>query len=80
MFFLVDLDRLIELLFEFIDVMYWELEYEVLSDDNDSEYNVEVFFDGVKVSLCFNFLNEFECSFEDSDMENIYENSYNRKR
>nr|VDD16542.1 unnamed protein product [Brassica oleracea] len=77
---LADLDRLIEPLPEFIDAMYWEPEHEVLSDDNDSEYNAEVSSDGAKASPCSNSSNELECSSEDSDMENIYENNYNRKR
>ncbi|KAF3581756.1 hypothetical protein DY000_02036135, partial [Brassica cretica] len=77
---LADLDRLIEPLPEFIDAMYWEPEHEVLSDDNDSEYNAEVSSDGAKASPCSNSSNELECSSEDSDVENIYENSYNRKR
>lgn len=77
---LADLDRLIEPLPEFIDAMYWEPEHEVLSDDNDSEYNAEVSSDGAKASPCSNSSNELECSSEDSDVENIYENSYHRKR
>ncbi|KAJ0259076.1 WD40 domain-containing protein [Hirschfeldia incana] len=77
---LADLDRLIEPLPEFIDAMFWEPEHEVLSDDNDSEYNAEVSSDGAKASPCSNSSNELECSSEDSDVENIYENSYHRKR
>ncbi|XP_018484032.2 uncharacterized protein LOC108854865 [Raphanus sativus] len=77
---LADLDRLIEPLPEFIDAMYWEPEHEVLSDDNDSEYNAEVSSDGAKASPCSNSSNELECSSEDSDVENIYENSSHRKR
>lgn len=37
---LADLDVMVEPLPEFIDVMDWEPENEVQSDDNDSEYNV----------------------------------------
>ncbi|CAN8285870.1 unnamed protein product [Cochlearia groenlandica] len=77
---LADLDRLIEPLPEFIDAMYWEPEHEVLSDDNDSEYNVEVSSDGARASPSFNSSNELECSSEDSDVENIQENSYHQKR
>lgn len=77
---LADLDRLIEPLPEFIDAMYWEPEHEVLSDDNDSEYNAEVSSDGARASPCSNSSNELECSSEDSDAENIHENSYHRKR
>uniref|UniRef100_A0A1J3FDP3 PH-interacting protein n=1 Tax=Noccaea caerulescens TaxID=107243 RepID=A0A1J3FDP3_NOCCA len=77
---LADLDRLIEPLPEFIDAMYWEPEHEVLSDDNDSEYNAEVSSDGARASPCSNSSNELDCSSEDSDVENIHENSYHRKR
>lgn len=37
---LADLERMIEPQPEFIDAMFWEPEIEILSDDNDSEYNV----------------------------------------
>ncbi|KAG7530890.1 Bromodomain-like superfamily [Arabidopsis suecica] len=77
---LADLDRLIEPLPEFIDAMYWEPEHEVLSDDNDSEYNAEVSSDGARASPCSNSSNELECSSEDSDVENIHKNSYHWKR
>jgi PH-interacting protein len=77
---LADLDRLIEPLPEFIDAMYWEPEHEVLSDDNDSEYNAEVSSDGARASPCSNSSNELECSSEDSDVENIHESSYHWKR
>ncbi|KAL2507578.1 WD40/YVTN repeat-like-containing domain [Forsythia ovata] len=37
---LADLDAAVEPLPEFVDAMYWEPEYDVMNDDNDSEYNV----------------------------------------
>lgn len=37
---LADLERMVEPQPEFIDAMFWEPEVEVVSDDNDSEYNV----------------------------------------
>ncbi|XP_020884424.1 PH-interacting protein isoform X2 [Arabidopsis lyrata subsp. lyrata] len=77
---LADLDRLIEPLPEFIDAMYWEPEHEVLSDDNDSEYNAEVSSDGARASPYSDSSNELECSSEDSEVENIHENNYHWKR
>lgn len=37
---LADLERMVEPQPEFIDAMLWEPEIEIVSDDNDSEYNV----------------------------------------
>ncbi|KAK4282559.1 hypothetical protein QN277_013920 [Acacia crassicarpa] len=37
---LADLERIVEPQPEFIDAMFWEPEVEIISDDNDSEYNV----------------------------------------
>ncbi|XP_054812506.1 uncharacterized protein LOC129313422 isoform X2 [Prosopis cineraria] len=37
---LADLERMVEPQPEFIDAMFWEPEIEIISDDNDSEYNV----------------------------------------
>ena len=41
---LVDLEGMVEPQPEFLDAMFWEPEYDIIvSDDNDSEYNVNVF-------------------------------------
>lgn len=37
---LVDLEGMLEPQPEFMDALLWEPEYEIVSDDNDSEYNV----------------------------------------
>ncbi|KAL1339465.1 hypothetical protein AAHE18_U039100 [Arachis hypogaea] len=37
---LPDLEGMVEPQAEFIDAVFWEPEYEIVSDDNDSEYNV----------------------------------------
>ncbi|XP_010544972.1 PREDICTED: PH-interacting protein [Tarenaya hassleriana] len=78
---LADLDRMIEPLPEFIDAMYWEPEIEVLSDDNDSEYNAEeISAGGVRGGLCSSSSDDLECSSEDSDAEHIHSDSNHRKR
>ncbi|KAI3932191.1 hypothetical protein MKW92_034473 [Papaver armeniacum] len=66
---LVDLDRMIEPLPEFIDVMDWEPEVEVQSEDNDSEYNVtdENSSEGEQGGLSASSSGDPECSVEDSD-------------
>lgn len=66
---LADLDVMIDPLPEFIDVMDWEPENEVQSDDNDSEYNVaEEYSTGEeKGSLSSTSSGDSECSAEDSE-------------
>lgn len=66
---LVDLDRIIEPLPEFIDVMDWEPEIEVQSEDNDSEYNVtdENSSEAEQGGLSASSSGDPECSIEDSD-------------
>ncbi|GKU85339.1 hypothetical protein SLEP1_g19 [Rubroshorea leprosula] len=67
---LADLDGMVDPLPEFMDVMDWEPEIEVLSDDNDSEYNVtEEFSAGVDQGIISSSSGESECSAEDSEME-----------
>lgn len=65
---LADLDVLIEPLPEFTDVMEWEPENPVQSDDNDSEYNIteENSSRGEQGSLDFDDSDDSECSAEDS--------------
>ncbi|KAI3990128.1 hypothetical protein MKX01_029106 [Papaver californicum] len=78
---LVDLDRMIEPLPEFIDVMDWEPEVEVQSEDNDSEYNVtdEYSSEGEQGGLSASFSGGSECSVEDSDGENGRRRSRRKK-
>ncbi|KAL9407657.1 hypothetical protein AB3S75_046236 [Citrus x aurantiifolia] len=65
---LADLDVMIDPLPEFIDVMDWEPENEVQSDDNDSEYNVaEEYSTEEKGSLSSTSSGDSECSAEDSE-------------
>lgn len=65
---LADLDVMIDPLPEFIDVMDWEPENEVQSDDNDSEYNVaEEYSTEGKGSLSSTSSGDSECSAEDSE-------------
>ncbi|GAV70868.1 WD40 domain-containing protein/Bromodomain domain-containing protein [Cephalotus follicularis] len=68
---LADLDVFIEPLPEFIDVMDWEPENEVRSDDTDSEYNVteEDSAGGEQGSVSSSLSGGAECSTEDSDVE-----------
>ncbi|GLT99021.1 hypothetical protein SLE2022_164900 [Rubroshorea leprosula] len=67
---LADWDGMVDPLPGFIDVMDWEPEIEVQSDNNDSEYNVTEGFSagGDKGSLSSSS-GESECSAEDSEME-----------
>lgn len=66
---LADLDVMIDPLPEFIDVMDWEPENEVQSDDNDSEYNVaEEYSTGEeKGNISSTSSGGSECSAEDSE-------------
>lgn len=54
---LADVERLMEPLPEFIEAMYWEPENEILTDDNDSEFNVaeEYSSEGERCSLSAGF-------------------------
>ncbi|EEF43070.1 WD-repeat protein, putative [Ricinus communis] len=68
---LADLDVLVEPLPEFVDVMDWEPENEVQSDDNDSEYNVteEYSSGGEQGSLNSSSSVDPDCSSEGSEIE-----------
>lgn len=68
---LADLERLMEPLAEFIDALYWEPDNEILTDDNDSEYNVadEYTSEGERQSLSVGLYSDPECSTADSDDE-----------
>lgn len=79
---LPDLDVLIDPLPEFIDVMDWEPENEVQTDDTDSEYNVteEYSTGGEQGSLSSNSSGDPECSAEDSDVENSHKDGLRRSK
>ncbi|XP_075639920.1 uncharacterized protein LOC142611701 isoform X1 [Castanea sativa] len=79
---LVDLERIIEPLPEFIDAMYWEPENEVISDDTDSEYNVaeENSSEGEHGSISASSSSDPECSAEDSEVEHSHKDSLRRSR
>lgn len=79
---LADLERMIEPLPEFTDAMYWEPENEVLSDDNDSEYNVaeENSSEGDQGSLSASSSSDPGCSAEDSEVEHSHRDSLRRSR
>lgn len=68
---LVDLDILTEPLPEFADIMDWEPENEMQSDDNDSEYNVTEDYStaGEQGSLSSNSSVDPGCSAEDSELD-----------
>ncbi|KAL5782167.1 hypothetical protein ACOSP7_007196 [Xanthoceras sorbifolium] len=79
---LADLDVIIDPLPEFIDVMDWEPEIEVQSDDNDSEYNVtEEYSTGEEQgSLGSNSSGDQECSAEDSENESSHRDDRRRSK
>ncbi|XVF72736.1 hypothetical protein PTKIN_Ptkin12aG0144300 [Pterospermum kingtungense] len=66
---LEDLERVIEPLPDFMDAIYWEHENEVISDDNDSEYNVaeECSTEGEQGALSSSCSRGIESSEDDSD-------------
>ncbi|XP_031400269.1 bromodomain and WD repeat-containing protein 3 [Punica granatum] len=68
---LADLERMMEPLPEFIDAMYWEPDNEIMTDDNDSEYNVaeEYSSEGERQSLSIGFYSDPDCSAADSEDE-----------
>ncbi|KAA8527385.1 hypothetical protein F0562_034900 [Nyssa sinensis] len=79
--FQTDLDILIDPLPEFIDVMDWEPENEVQSDDTDSEFNVtEYSSGGEQGSLSSNSSGNPECSAEDSEDENTQQDGLRRSK
>lgn len=79
---LADLDVLIDPLPEFIDAMDWEPENEVLSDDNDSEYNVpeEYSTGGEQASMSSNASDDPECSADDSEYVDAHKDSLRRSK
>ncbi|OMO82129.1 hypothetical protein COLO4_23236 [Corchorus olitorius] len=80
---LEDLERMMEPLPEFIDAMYWEPpENEVMSDDNDSEYNVaeECSTEGEQGALFSSTSRGTDCSEEDSEVERSHKDGLRRSR
>lgn len=75
-----DMNVLIDPLPEFAEVMDWEPEIEILSDDSDSEYNAteEFSFGGDEISLTTS--GDSECSGEESDNENGHNDSLRRSK
>lgn len=78
---LADLEPTIEPLPEFTD-MYWEPENEIISDDNDSEYNVteECSSEAEQGSLCSGASSDPECSGEDIEVKRGYRDGLRRSR
>ncbi|KAJ4956498.1 hypothetical protein NE237_013281 [Protea cynaroides] len=79
---LVDLDRMFDPLPEFIDVMDWEPENEIQSDDTDSEYNVteEYSSEGEQGSLGTGSSSDPECSGEDSEVKHSHKDNLRRSK
>ncbi|KAE8696992.1 protein PROLIFERA-like isoform X1 [Hibiscus syriacus] len=79
---LEDLERVIEPLPDFLDAMFWEPENEVISDDNDSEYNVaeECSTEGEQRALCSISSRGTESSEEDSEVECSHKDGLRRSR
>ncbi|KAK4758713.1 hypothetical protein SAY87_020014 [Trapa incisa] len=68
---LADLERLMEPLPEFIDALYWEPDNEILTDDNDSEFDVseEYTSEDERQSLSSSSYSDPECSALSDDMQ-----------
>ena len=79
---IVDLDRWNEPLPEFVDVIDWEPENEVQSDDTDSEYNVadEYSSEGERESLSSSSSGEPVSSADDSGVDHNNESRRRSKR
>ncbi|KAL9225130.1 hypothetical protein vseg_001088 [Gypsophila vaccaria] len=77
---LPDLDVFIDPLPDFVDVMDWEPEVEVLSDDMDSEFNVTESFGGDEAHVSSSSSGQSECSDEYSDDERSVRDGPRRSR
>lgn len=79
---IADLDILMDPLPEFLDVMDWEPEIEVQSDENDSEYNVteEYHSGGEQGSLSSNASASLECSAGDSEDQSSHDDTIRRSK
>lgn len=77
---LPDLDVLIDPVPEFTDIMEWDPEVEVISDDTDSEFNVTDSFGGDGRHISSTSSSDSECSEEDSEAECSNKDSTRRSR
>lgn len=77
---LADLDMIVDPLPEFIDAMEWEPEIEVLSDGNDSEYNLAEEYSIGDGQGSLSTSDDSDCSEEDSDMEGSHTDGLRRSR
>lgn len=77
---LPDLDVLIDPVPEFMDVMEWDPEVEVISDDTDSEFNVTDSFGGDGRHISSTSSSDSECSEEVSEAECSNKDSVRRSR
>ncbi|KAE8685834.1 bromodomain and WD repeat-containing protein 3-like isoform X4 [Hibiscus syriacus] len=78
---LADLDAIAAPLPVFLDVMDWEPEIEVQSDDNDSEYNViEEHSTGGEQGSLGSLSGDSECSTEDSEIDDTHKDALRRSK
>lgn len=79
---LLDLDRLIEPLPEIADIIDWELDNELQSEDTDSEYNAtdEYSSEGEHLSLSGSSTGEAECSAADSEVDHVHKEGLRRSK
>ena len=73
---LTDLDAIIDPLLAFLEVLDWEPENEVQSDDNDSQYNaIEEYSTGGEKGSLGSFSGDPECSSEDSEIDDTHKDA-----
>ncbi|XVF28225.1 hypothetical protein REPUB_Repub15cG0011200 [Reevesia pubescens] len=78
---LADLDAIAAPLPAFLDVMDWEPEIELQSDDNDSEYNVpEEYSTGGEQGSLGSLSGDPECSTEDSEIDDTHKDDIRRSK
>ncbi|OMO58446.1 hypothetical protein COLO4_34647 [Corchorus olitorius] len=78
---LPDLDAIADPLPQFLEVMDWEPENELQSDDNDSEYNVrEEYAIGGRQGSLGSSSGDTSCSTEDSDIDDTHKDPLRRSK
>ncbi|XP_020592278.1 bromodomain and WD repeat-containing protein 3 [Phalaenopsis equestris] len=79
---IVDLDRLIEPLPEIADLIDWEHDNELQSEDTDSEYNAtdEYSSEGEHISFSGSSTGEAECSAADSEVDHVKKEGLRRSK
>ncbi|OMO53529.1 hypothetical protein CCACVL1_28562 [Corchorus capsularis] len=78
---LPDLDAIADPLPQFLEVMDWEPENELQSDDNDSEYNVrEEYATGGRQGSLGSSSGDTSCSTEDSDIDDTHKDPLRRSK